>query len=392
MSDSRKKDDILSSFQEGIESGNFEHLNDALNDVLENAAGVAGRTINSFVSSLLNFGQNASEAKERRLKEEERKRLMPMNSVYPGELRGNIFRILGAFILVISLAFLCFQLIRAVIVSYTTAAVYLKLVAKWIIPIVLGAFLLINGSRTRSLSQAYDKISAAFGNTPYASVQALAQKTQLSARRVLKVVDSAIQNHAYPKALITDDEKYVVLSKEAVPLLEEHLRQEEEEKLRKAEEAAWEEAYPGLADSHARIDELIGLSRKTRMSSNLKNNPVMKDELATLQKTLGNINDFLKDHPEQVPDLKSFLNYFVPTVEKLIVTYNELDAQPLQTATIRESKKEIEETMSSVNTAFENLYDSFFQSTALDVSSDITVLKTLFAQKGLNDEDFNAKR
>ena len=39
--------------------------------------------------------------------------------------------------------------------------------------------------------------------------------------------------------------------------------------------------------------------------------------------------------------------------------------------------------------AFEKLLDSVFQDTAMDVSSDISVLHTLLAQEGLTGDDFS---
>ena len=50
------------------------------------------------------------------------------------------------------------------------------------------------------------------------------------------------------------------------------------------------------------------------------------------------------------------------------------------------TKKEIEESLDTINVAFEKLLDSLFQDTAWDVSSDISVLKTMLAQEGLNDD------
>ena len=41
--------------------------------------------------------------------------------------------------------------------------------------------------------------------------------------------------------------------------------------------------------------------------------------------------------------------------------------------------------------AFENLLDSLYESTAMDVSSDISVLETMFAQDGLTNKDFDLK-
>ena len=51
-------------------------------------------------------------------------------------------------------------------------------------------------------------------------------------------------------------------------------------------------------------------------------------------------------------------------------------------------KKEIEDTLDTLNDAFAKLLDSVFQDTAWDVSSDISVLHTLLAQEGLKDSDF----
>ena len=56
------------------------------------------------------------------------------------------------------------------------------------------------------------------------------------------------------------------------------------------------------------------------------------------------------------------------------------------------SKKEIEATLDTLNNAFEKLLDSIFKDTALDVSSDISVLQTLLAQEGLTGSDFDTLR
>ena len=73
---------------------------------------------------------------------------------------------------------------------------------------------------------------------------------------------------------------------------------------------------------------------------------------------------------------------------KLLDAYEEMDQQPVQGENIQASKKEIEDTLDTLNQAFEKLLDSAFQDTAWDVSSDISVLHTLLAQEGLTDDDF----
>lgn len=53
---------------------------------------------------------------------------------------------------------------------------------------------------------------------------------------------------------------------------------------------------------------------------------------------------------------------------------------------IKTAKREIENTLDTINVAFENLLDSFYKETAWDVSADISVLKTMLAQEGLTEE------
>ena len=61
------------------------------------------------------------------------------------------------------------------------------------------------------------------------------------------------------------------------------------------------------------------------------------------------------------------------------------DKQSIQGENITNAKKEILGSLDTINQAFIKLYDSLFQATAWDVSTDITVLQTLLANEGLTD-------
>ena len=58
----------------------------------------------------------------------------------------------------------------------------------------------------------------------------------------------------------------------------------------------------------------------------------------------------------------------------------------MQGENILASKKEIEATLDTLNLAFEKLLDDLFRDSAMDVSSDISVLNTLLAQEGLTED------
>ena len=80
------------------------------------------------------------------------------------------------------------------------------------------------------------------------------------------------------------------------------------------------------------------------------------------------------------------MDYYLPTTVKLLEAYAQMDAQPVGGENIQTAKKEIEDTLDTLNTAFEKLLDSLFQETAWDISSDISVLNTLLAQEGLKED------
>lgn len=109
-------------------------------------------------------------------------------------------------------------------------------------------------------------------------------------------------------------------------------------------------------------------------------------KIFTMEKLVESLIGRAYDKPESVPNLKKLMDYYLPMAVKLLEAYAEMDAQPVQGETIRASKKEIEDSLDTLNLAFEKLLDSVFQNMALDVSSDISVLQTMLAQEGLTDD------
>ena len=77
------------------------------------------------------------------------------------------------------------------------------------------------------------------------------------------------------------------------------------------------------------------------------------------------------------------MSYYLPTTQKLLDAYCALDEQHVSGTNIDKTKREIEEALDTINKAFENLLDGFFEHTSWDISSDISVLNTMFAQEGL---------
>ena len=99
-----------------------------------------------------------------------------------------------------------------------------------------------------------------------------------------------------------------------------------------------------------------------------------------------------EEHPEIIPDLKKLMDYYLPMTVKLLNAYADMDAQSIQGENIQNAKREIEQSLDTLNQAYEKLFDSVFMETALDVSSDISVLHTMLAQEGLTEDELTKMR
>lgn len=114
----------------------------------------------------------------------------------------------------------------------------------------------------------------------------------------------------------------------------------------------------------------------------------VSEKITRMEIITSKIFERVEQHPEHIPDLRKFMEYYLPTTVKLLNAYEELEVQPVQGENILSSKGEIEDTLDTINYAFEKLLDGFFQDTSWDISSDISVLQAMFAQEGLTGQDF----
>lgn len=116
---------------------------------------------------------------------------------------------------------------------------------------------------------------------------------------------------------------------------------------------------------------------------------IISMKLDRLEEIIRKIYARIELHPEQVDDLDKFINYYLPTTLKLVDAYRDFDAQSVQGDNIKTAKKEIESTLETIIYAFETLLDSLYEDDALDISTDISVLQTMFAQEGLTKGAFD---
>lgn len=146
----------------------------------------------------------------------------------------------------------------------------------------------------------------------------------------------------------------------------------------------------GHGDSDKMISEGQAYLTQIRAANDRIEEPVISGHISRLEEISRKIFEFIAANPRKVPEVRKFLNYYLPTVLKLLNSYDKLTKQSVQGENIVSTLKRIEEIMTTVVTAFEKQLDRLFQDEALDISTDITVLEGMLAQEGLAGEDFKA--
>ena len=259
-----------------------------------------------------------------------------------------------------------------------------------------GVWLLTGGIRSITRVGRFEKYLKALGSKTHCELNQLARMVGKSPKFVRKELKGMIEDGMFLEghldeeetSLITSDDSYVhyleVRQKQAVQ------RQQEAVETKKQQDAAEEQKRD------ARVQEVMdrgnAFIRDIRACNDAIPGQEISDKISRMETLVRKIFDRVEEHPEVVPELKKLMDYYLPMTVKLLKAYADMDAQPVQGENIQNSKREIEATLDTLNTAFEKLLDSIFKTTALDVSSDISVLNTLLAQEGLTDDELTRLR
>jgi len=112
--------------------------------------------------------------------------------------------------------------------------------------------------------------------------------------------------------------------------------------------------------------------------------PVMSEKIDRIGEITSKILDYQRRNPGKDSQLRSFLNYYLPTTLKILRSYAQLDAQGVEGENITAAKKRIEGMMDKVVEGFETQLDKLFADSAMDISSDVAVLEQMLEKDGLS--------
>ena len=253
-----------------------------------------------------------------------------------------------------------------------------------------GVGLLVGGLKKLGKLERFQKYLGTLGNHTYCNFEQLSAAVGKSVKFVKKDIKKMIDDGWFRQGHIDEQETCLITSNETyqqytqtIKALED--KKQEEERIQAEQKKNRENISPEVQEVLEKGNEFLD---KIHKSNDAIPGVEISAKISRMELIVEKIFERAEKHPEIIPDLKKMMNYYLPMTVKLLDAYEEMDQMPVQGENIQSSKKEIEDTLDTLNQAFEKLLDSVFQDTAWDVSSDISVLHTLLAQEGLTDDDF----
>ncbi len=275
----------------------------------------------------------------------------------------------------------------------------------------------ISGSKKLSLARRFRRYREILGSRTYCLVEELANAVGQNCKFVQKDLKKMIRGGLFTEGYLDRKETLLITDKATYQQYlttqteyekreldsEQRTRQEEaERKAQKQEESRNQKHSDNKADSRnikslsPECRELVEEGKRYILHVHECNEKIpdetMSAKLDRLELVITRIFREAEKDPDVVPELKKMMSYYLPTTKKLLDAYCEMNMQPIRGQNIENTKKEIENALDTVNTAFENLLDGLFEETAWDISSDISVLNTMLAQEGLTGQDFAGKQ
>lgn len=154
-------------------------------------------------------------------------------------------------------------------------------------------------------------------------------------------------------------------------------KEPEQQKFKQPEKSYGPEIDSIIADGNRAMSEM------GRLYASIEN-PEIKNKINELMRVSDKIVQDAIHDPSDVPQIRKFLDYYLPTTIKLLNAYDRMDEQGISGDNIDKTKQSISEMLDTAIEAFKKQLDSLFGNQALDIETDIDVMNTMLKREGLS--------
>ena len=151
---------------------------------------------------------------------------------------------------------------------------------------------------------------------------------------------------------------------------------------------------PEPSTGNAELDKVIkdgklALGEMKRLDDSIAD-PGVSADIVRLSQVSEKIFQAVKDDPDKLPQIRQFMNYYLPTTLKLLNAYDRMSGAGVSGENIDGTKTKVEDMLKTIVRAFEKQLDALYGTDALDISADIQVMETLLSREGLTEPEMKA--
>lgn len=248
----------------------------------------------------------------------------------------------------------------------------------------LSTWMLTLGIKLRGRLNRIVRYLNGVGSANFCSIEQLAKLVNKSPSFVVKDLEKMIRTNMLPDGYLDDQRTCLMIGEETY---QQYLMAQQSMQDRESSNAGKKEEAEKTSEPSKGRDLLNQISQ----AKNFITDDGILFKISRIENVTEKILSYVEAHPEKESQIRKFNEYYLPTTLKLIHSYCHFDSQPVQGENITSAKKQIRESLDTINTAFENLLDSLFGDATMDISSDISVLEVMLAREGLTGDEFKIK-
>ncbi len=126
---------------------------------------------------------------------------------------------------------------------------------------------------------------------------------------------------------------------------------------------------------------------------------ITKIEDAELRNILSNINEMVdriiytvNANPKKFKKAETFFDYYLPITLRAVVSYDEIENQKLSSKDSVKFMADTKEKIKTLQTAFDKLLSSLYQSDIVDMDAEMKVLDMMLKSDGLSNNEINSDK
>ena len=319
-----------------------------------------------------------------------------MTSLVKMEKKGNVSGTLCTVFGGIGLGFSGLGLLVQLLLAAFQAASLSAAILPGVLSLVFLEMISYGNGQRRRLQRA-EKYLELCGTKMYGVINEMARYTGKSVRYVRRDLRKMLKAGMFPDGHLDDKETCFMLNNviyrqylETEKAYLEQKKSSEQEKKQNTADTDTQDTEQSRREQelHSMVAEGMEYIRHLRDLNDRIEGEAISEKLYRLENLLKEIFDRVQEHPEQMHRMHKLMDYYLPTMLKLVEQYAEFDEISSPGDDILDAKKEIEKTLDMINQAFVTLLNNLFRDAAFDASADAQVLQTMLAKEGLTESDF----